>query len=260
MRRALLLALIPALALAAPIWAQNPQFRAETLAEGLEHPWGLAFLPDGRMLVTERSGALNLVTMDGKVSKIGGTPEVAARGQGGLLDIALDPKFSENRLVYLSYAEAGEGGAGTAVARGRLSEDATTFENPEVIFRQAPKVEGKNHFGSRLVFAPDGTLFVTLGERFDYREKAQDLGTTLGKVVRINPDGSIPKDNPFVGQEGALPQIWSYGHRNPAKRRDQSGDRQALDRRARRARRRRDQRARTRQELWLAGHLLRREL
>ena len=205
---------LAALLLALPASAQTSQIKIDTVAEGLENPWGLAFLPDGRMLVTERPGRLNLVSKDGEVSKIGNVPEVVARGQGGLLDVALDPGFAENRLLYLSYAEAGDGAAGTAVARARLSDDNKAIENVEVIFRQTPKVAGGNHFGSRLVFAPDGKLFVTLGERFDYREKAQDLGTTLGKVVRINPDGSVPEDNPFVGRNGALPEIWSYGHRN----------------------------------------------
>jgi glucose/arabinose dehydrogenase len=138
-------------------------------------------------------------------------PAVAASGQGGLLDVALDPAFPGNRTIYLSYAEPGEGGAGTAVARGRLGEGR--LEDVTVIFRQRPKVGGGNHFGSRLVFAPDGRLFVTLGER-NQRDQAQSLADHLGTVVRIAPDGSVPADNPFVGQEEALPEIWSYGHRN----------------------------------------------
>ena len=133
-------------------------------------------------------------------------------GQGGLLDIAIDPEFVTNQLVYLSYSEAGNGGAGTAVARGKLTNDG--LENVEVIWRQVPKVSGGNHFGSRLVFARDGTLFITTGERFQYRDSAQTLTNTLGKVVRVNRDGTIPSDNPFVKQKGALPEIWSYGHRN----------------------------------------------
>jgi glucose/arabinose dehydrogenase len=186
---------------------------AETIASGLEHPWALAFLPDGRILVTERSGRLRVVSPTGRVSEpLGGVPRVHAQGQGGLLDVAVDPKFTENRLIYISYAEPGEGGAGTAVARGRLGE--ADLEGVQVIYRQQPKVEGNNHFGSRLVFANDGTLFVTQGERQAYREQAQDLGSDLGKLVRINPDGSIPKDNPFVGRSGARPEIYSYGHRN----------------------------------------------
>ena len=186
---------------------------AEPVASGLEHPWALAFLPDGRILVTERPGRLRIVAPSGRVSDpLGGVPKVQAGGQGGLLDVAIDPKFTENRLVYLSYSEPGEGGAGTAVARGRLGE--AELENVQVIYRQQPKVEGNGHFGSRLVFAEDGTLFVTQGDRQGYREQAQDLGSGLGKLVRINPDGSIPDDNPFVGRSGARPEIYSYGHRS----------------------------------------------
>jgi len=191
----------------------NGAVRVQTVAGGLEHPWGLAFLPNGRMLVTERPGRLRTVERDGRVSEpLAGVPQVQARGQGGLLDVALDPRFAENRLVYLSYAEPGEGGAATAVARGRLGEGR--LEDVRVIYRQQPKVEGSNHFGSRLVFARDGTLFVTQGDRYSYREQAQDLSVGLGKIVRINPDGSIPRDNPFVGRAGVRPEIWSYGHRN----------------------------------------------
>ncbi|HEX2220418.1 MAG TPA: PQQ-dependent sugar dehydrogenase, partial [Gemmatimonadales bacterium] len=154
-----------------------------------------------------------IVAPSGRVSEpLGGVPKVQAGGQGGLLDVAIDPKFTENRLVYLSYAEPGEGGASTAVARGRLGEGE--LENVQVIYRQAPKVEGNGHFGSRLVFAEDGTLFVTQGDRQGYREQAQDLDSGLGKLVRINPDGSIPKDNPFTGKSGARPEIYSYGHRS----------------------------------------------
>ncbi len=183
------------------------------VARGLEHPWGLAFLPDGRMLVTERPGRLVLLERDGKSRRtLTGVPAVRAGGQGGLLGIALSPTFDRDRLVYLSFSEAGEGGAGTAVARGRLTD--TALENVEVIWRQVPKVGGGNHWGSRLVFARDGTLYVTTGDRYSERERAQDLAATLGKVIRINPDGSIPRDNPFVGRAGARPEIWSYGHRN----------------------------------------------
>ena len=192
----------------------NGTVRVETVAKGLEQPWALAFLPDGRILVTERPGRLRIVERDGRVSKpLDGVPRVLARGQGGLLDVSLDPRFAENRLVYLSYAEPGEGNtAGTAVARGRLAEGK--LDDVQVIYRQQPKVEGGNHFGSRLIFARDGTLFVAQGDRFAYRERAQDLSSGLGKIVRINPDGSVPKDNPFVGRSGARPEIWSYGHRN----------------------------------------------
>ena len=184
------------------------------VAVGLEHPWGVELLPDGRFLVTERPGRLRVVNRDGRLSApLTGVPEVYARGQGGLLDVALSPGFAQDRLVYLSFAERGSGGAGTAVARGRLGERG--LEDAQVIWRQQPKVDGSyNHWGSRLVFRPDGTLFVTLGDRFVHSERAQDLSTTIGKIVRINPDGSVPRDNPFVGRAGALPEIWSYGHRN----------------------------------------------
>jgi glucose/arabinose dehydrogenase len=185
----------------------------ETVAQGLEHPWALAVLPDGRILVTERPGRLRIVGKEGRLSPpLGGVPKVQAQGQGGLLDVAIDPKFEETRLVYLSYAEPGEGGAGTAVARGRLGEAG--LDDVTVIYRQQPKVQGNGHFGSRLMFATDGKLFVTQGERQAYKEQAQDLGSGLGKLVRINPDGSIPDDNPFVGKSGARPEIYSYGHRN----------------------------------------------
>ena len=186
---------------------------AATVAKGLEHPWSLAFLPDGRMLVTERPGRLRVVDRDGKLSEpLSGVPQVYARGQGGLLDVELSPAFNNDRLVYLSFAESGEGGAGTAVARGRLNERG--LENTQVIWRPQPKVSGSNHWGSRIVLRSDGTLFVTLGERFNYSDSAQDLSTTLGKIVRINPDGSAPRDNPFVNRAGARAEIWSYGHRN----------------------------------------------
>jgi glucose/arabinose dehydrogenase len=186
--------------------------RVLTLAKGLDHPWGLAFLPDGDMLVTEKPGTLRRVSKDGKVSEpLSGVPEVVAVKQGGLLDVAIDPDFKSNRLVYLSYSEPGEGGSATAAARGKLGDKG--LEDIEVIFRQTPRVDNGLHFGSRFAFAPDGTLFITLGERFQF-DPAQDLSNTLGKIVRINPDGSIPKDNPFVGRDGARPEIWSYGHRN----------------------------------------------
>src|SRR5919106_529281 len=192
----------------------NGAIRVQTVARELEHPWALAFLPDGRMLVTERPGRVRIVGRDGHLSEqLTGVPRVQARGQGGLLDVALDPRFAENRFVYLAYAEPGEGGtAGTAVARGRLGEGR--LEDVRVIYQQQPKVRGPNPFGSRLVFARDGTLFITQGERFDYRDQAQDLSSGLGKIIRINPDGSVPRDKPYVGREGVRPEIWSYGHRN----------------------------------------------
>ncbi len=191
----------------------NGVVQVQSIVKGLEHPWSLAFLPDQRMLVTERPGRLRLVGADGRVSEpLAGVPEVYASGQGGLLDVAVSPIFATDRLIYLSFAEAGDGGAGTAVARGRLSERG--LEETKVIWRQQPKVSGSNHWGSRIVFHRDGSLFVTLGERFNHSERAQDLSATLGKVVRINPDGSMPRDNPFVNRAGARPEIWSYGHRN----------------------------------------------
>ena len=194
--------------------------RAETFAKGLEHPWALAFLPDGRMLVTERPGRLRLVDREGRVSNpLTGLPAVAARGQGGLLDVALDPQFTENRLVYLSFSDPGDNGtAGTAVARGRLADSGAALEAVQVIYRQQPKVQSNGHYGSRLAFARDGALFVTQGDRMHFRDQAQNLESGLGKVVRINRDGTIPRDNPFAGRtasgQKARPEIWSYGHRN----------------------------------------------
>jgi glucose/arabinose dehydrogenase len=194
------------------ITAQAGRITVRTLTDKLDHPWGLAFLPDGRMLVTERPGRLRLVTSDGSLSRpLSGVPKVFASGQGGLLDVALDPNFTSNHLVYLSFAEPGPGGASTAVARGKLGD--TGIAGLKVIFSQQPKVGGGNHFGSRLVFRRDGTLFITTGDRYQF-DPAQDLSTHLGKVIRINPDGSVPKDNPFVGRKDAKPEIWSYGHRN----------------------------------------------
>jgi glucose/arabinose dehydrogenase len=189
----------------------------ETVARGLEHPWGLAFLPDGRMIVTERPGRLRIVSPNGQLSEpLGGAaPRVAARGQGGLLDVALDPAFAQNRLLYLSYAEdRGEGRSGTSVLRARLNAAATALEAPQVIFRQEPSHTGRNHFGSRLVFDRNGNLFVTQGDRFDLREQAQNPANLLGKLVHITPEGRPAPGNPFLTQEGARPEIWSLGHRN----------------------------------------------
>jgi len=214
-------ALISTAALAAaPKELQSEQGTLEvtTITQGLEHPWALAFLPDRQgMLVTERPGNLRLIGADGKRSEpISGVPKVWAKGQGGLLDVVLSPTFKQDRLVYLSYAEGGGAGdkAGTAVGRGRLSDDLKTISDFKVIFRQEPKLSTGNHFGSRLVFDRDGYLFITLGENND-RPTAQDLDKLQGKVVRIFPDGKVPDDNPFVGQSGVRPEIWSYGHRNP---------------------------------------------
>lgn len=212
-----LLAASPALAVDETFDTQGPAIQVRTVADGLDHPWALAFLPDGGMLVTERPGALRYVTASGEISEpIAGVPEVDARGQGGLLDVALHPDFASNRLVYLSYAEAGDGGNGTAVARGVLDEAAAALGEVEVIFRQQPKEDSTKHFGSRIVFDGRGHVYITLGERSEeeFRVQAQDLDSHLGKIVRINPDGSVPEDNPFVGRDGALPEIWSYGNRN----------------------------------------------
>jgi glucose/arabinose dehydrogenase len=192
-----------------------------TVLSGLQNPWGMAFLPGGKMLVTERPGRLRVVTTDGKMSEpITGLPVMDARGQGGLLDVALDPAFASNRLIYWSYSEQqADQSNNTAVARGRFVDDAAAprVENVQVIFHQAPSLQKSNqHYGSRLVFGRDGTLFVTLGDRSitEGRMQAQRLDGLLGKIVRINSDGSIPKDNPFVGKEGVRPEIWSIGHRN----------------------------------------------
>jgi glucose/arabinose dehydrogenase len=201
----------------APEVKSKTAWTTQTVARGLDHPWGMAFLPDGRLLVTEKPGRLRIVTAQGQVSEpIAGLPQVDARNQGGLLDVALSPGFRRDRLVYFSYAEPREGGNGTAVARGRLSEDGTRLEQVGPIFHELPTMESTMHFGGRLVFAPDGKLFVTLGERsiLPGRVQAQDLNSDFGKIVRIEPDGSVPRDNPFVGKPGARPEIWSWGHRN----------------------------------------------
>jgi glucose/arabinose dehydrogenase len=197
--------------------ATDYNLTADIVVSGLDHPWSVAFLPDGDMLVTERSGNLRLIHA-GKLSNapVSGVPTVFAEGQGGLLDIILDPDFAGNNLIYFSYAEPGpDDTAGTAVARARLVRDgaAAGLEDVSVIFRQEPKFSGGNHFGSRLVVDRQGHLYVTLGERFR-RDLAQGLDNLQGKVARIERDGSIPADNPFVGQAGARPEIWSYGHRN----------------------------------------------
>lgn len=189
---------------------------ATPVVQGLDHPWALAFLPDKKgMLVTERPGHLRWVSPEGKLSApLAGVPKVWAKGQGGLLDVVLSPDFANDRLVYLSFAEEGQdGNAGTAVGRGRLSDDMGSLSDFKVIFRQEPKLSTGNHFGSRLVFDRDGYLFIALGEN-NQRSTSQDLDKLQGKVVRIYPDGRIPEDNPFVGQKGARPEIWSYGHRN----------------------------------------------
>ena len=207
-------------ALASVVHAQVERFRSqkgevtvETIATGLVHPWGLAFLPDGRMLVTERPGRLRIVNTDGSLSDpVDGVPKVYAEGQGGLLDVAIDPAFADNALVYLSYAEELGNRAGTAVSRGVLRDGA--LHDVELLYRQEPKVPGGDiHFGSRLVFDGKGHLFITQGER-NQRIYAQQLDKHQGKIVRIYANGLIPDDNPFTRTKGALPEIWSYGHRN----------------------------------------------
>lgn len=203
----------------APQVSANVAYETVTVAEGLEKPWGLAFLPDGRLLVSEKPGRLRIVAKDGSLSApVAGLPQVDSRNQGGLLGLALDPAFGENGLIYWAYAEGHEGGmTNTAVARGRLVDgDQPRVEAVQVIYRQAPQLASTLHYGGRLVFARDGTLFVTLGERsiLPGRVQSQDLGSALGKIVRINADGAIPKDNPFVGREGARPEIYASGVRN----------------------------------------------
>jgi glucose/arabinose dehydrogenase len=190
--------------------------KAETVARGLVHPWGLAFLPDGRLLVTERPGRLRIVGKDGGLSApVDGVPSVAARGQGGLLDVVLGPDFASSALVYLSYAEPREGGkSSTAVARAKLvlGGNGARLDDVRVIFRQEPAHSSSNHFGSRIVFMADGSLFVTLGERYYAREEAQNPANHIGKLVRIMPDGSPYAGNPR--REGWRPEVWSIGHRN----------------------------------------------
>jgi glucose/arabinose dehydrogenase len=209
-----LVALLALLAAAASAFGQ--ELRAQTVASGLEHPWSVAFLPGGSFLVTERGGRMRIVAPDGKVGPpIAGVPPVAAGGQGGLHDVVLDSAFSKNRELFFCYAEPGEGGSGTAVAKARLAQDETRVEDVKVIFRQSPKTTGTLQYGCRIVEAPDGHLFVSLGDRFRPREKAQTLDNDLGKIVRITKDGAHAPGNPFAAKPGALPEIWSYGHRNP---------------------------------------------
>ncbi|MDW8336420.1 MAG: PQQ-dependent sugar dehydrogenase [Tepidimonas sp.] len=202
--------------LAVALAARAVELRVETVAAGLEHPWAVAFLPDGRYLVTERPGRLRVVQPDGRLGPpLPGVPRVDAVGQGGLLDLVLDRDFQRNRQLYFCYAEPGAEGNATALARARLSADASRLEAVQVIFRQQPRVASRLHFGCRIVQAPDGTLLLTLGERYHRMADAQRLDNHLGKIVRLHPDGSVPLDNPFVGRSDALPHIWSYGHRNP---------------------------------------------
>jgi len=210
--------------LAGPAAAQAPEvvrsnkanFRVETVASDLVNPWALAFLPEGRLLVTERQGRMRIVERDGKLSApVEGVPNVAAVGQGGLMDVVLAPDFAQSRTIYFTFAEPREALNGTSVARARLVEEGgkARLVDVTVIFRQEPAIGGGFHFGSRIAIARDGLLFVTLGERYQ-RDRAQDLSTHLGKVIRIRPDGTVPPDNPFVARQGARPELWSYGHRN----------------------------------------------
>ena len=195
----------------------NVAYDVTLLAKGLEHPWAVEPLPSGDLLVTEKPGSMRIVTRAGRLGQpIAGVPEVDARGQGGLLDVALSPGFDSDRIIYWSYSEPRQGGNATSVARGVLPPEGRKLEQVGVIFRALPTYDGDMHYGSRLAFGPDGKLYVTLGERSDtkIRPQAQHLNSHMGKIVRINPDGSVPQDNPFVGQSNALPELWSLGHRN----------------------------------------------
>jgi aldose sugar dehydrogenase len=193
--------------------SEKGPIRVTEVARGLDHPWALAFLPDGTMLVTERSGKLRRISRDGKVSApLAGVPQVFAQGQGGLLDVVPSPDFATSQRIYLSYAEPGDNGtAGTAVALATLADAG--LSDLKVIYRQEPKLDGPNHFGSRLVFDGQGHIFISQGER-NKRPTAQELDKLQGKLVRLNLDGSVPRDNPFLDQANARPEIWSYGHRN----------------------------------------------
>jgi glucose/arabinose dehydrogenase len=214
------LSLLACLALSPLVGAKTLEVKTETgtiqvktVAEGLQNLWGMAFLPDGRMLVTERAGRMRIVGADGTVgAPLAGLPDIYAHGQGGLLDVVLAPDFATSKRIYFSYSEPGTGGNSTAVSYATLAGDK--LEKVTRVFSQQPKVDSSAHFGSRLVWAPDGTLFITLGDRYSQKDKAQTLDNHQGKVVRINADGTVPADNPYVKTAGALPEIWSYGHRN----------------------------------------------
>jgi glucose/arabinose dehydrogenase len=191
------------------------QLEVQTVASGLVHPWSLAFLPDGKMLVTERPGRMRIVTVEGQLSPpLKGVPEAWASGQGGLLDVITDKAFAQNKTIYFCFSERTSGGGRTAVARAKLNDGDGRLDEVKIIFRQDGPLSSGNHYGCRIVQANDGNLFVTLGEHFSYRNEAQNLGNHLGKLIRITPDGAAPPDNPFVGRDGAKPEIWSLGHRN----------------------------------------------
>jgi glucose/arabinose dehydrogenase len=213
-----LVSLVPDTTTAQTQTEESPAYRVHQVAEGLEHPWALAFLPDRRMLVTERPGRLRMIDEKGNVSApLKGVPEVFAEGQGGLLDVLVDPNFDSNQTLYLCYAEEQDGKAGTALASARWQEtkgSIPSLQQVQVIFRQLPKVKGDNHWGCRLAVDKKRYLFITLGDRFNYSEQAQTLDNHMGKVIRIHTDGTVPEDNPFVNDKKALPEIWSYGHRN----------------------------------------------
>jgi aldose sugar dehydrogenase len=212
MRILLWLVLLFPLALGAQSYkSEEHTFRVVKLVEGLDHPWSLAFLPDGRMLVTERPGRLKLIDRDLKRSPIQGVPRVYASGQGGLLEVAIHPRFSENGLIYLSYAGPGEGGASTELARAKLT--GGRLEDLQVLFVEEPKTTGGLHFGGRIVFDRAGVLYLTLGER-GQMQRAQVPGNHHGSVIRLRDDGTVPPDNPFVGKPGWRPEKYDLGHRN----------------------------------------------
>ncbi len=201
----------------APATSSGVALAVETIGRGLEHPWGLALLPDGGYLVTERPGRLRIVASDGQLSEpVAGVPEVFARGQGGLLDVAVSPGFAEDRMIYWTYAKPMQGGSATAAARGRLAEDGSEVTQVQDIFVQDPASPTDKHYGSRIVLDGAGHAFVTTGEHFAEKERqfSQDLGKTYGKVARVNLDGTPPADNPFAGRSDVIPAVFSYGHRN----------------------------------------------
>ena len=213
---ALSIALAVSVGATTSVLAQSTPFTVTELGD-FDSPWAMEFLPDGRLLVTEQRGALKLYTEGGAISEIGGVPEVSYGGQGGLGDVVLHPDFADNGLIYMSYAEAGDGGTrGAAVARAKLKLDGSGGEltDLEVIWRQQPKVDGGGHYGHRIAFGPDGFLYLSSGERQKF-DPAQDMNANLGKIVRLNDDGSLPDDNPFGGDLGVSAQIWTLGHRNP---------------------------------------------
>ncbi len=217
--RAMALFIASGLLFSAACAQSGSAIRTEIVAKGLEHPWTLAFINGGRMLVTERPGRLRMVEPTGEIGPpIEGLPPIDAGGQGGLLDVIVDTRFTRNRTIYFCYSEPGESGNSTALASARLSEDARRLEQVKVLFSQRPKVESSAHFGCRIVERNDGTLFLTMGDRYSRKEDAQILNNHIGKIVRIRKDGTVPPDNPFAGkaasERDAAPEIWSYGHRN----------------------------------------------